>query len=103
MDEEHFLVDESPPVVHPFKLESCLDGGHVHFAHLVLQVGAVQGEPFQEEEARVVAQHGIVGILAFQVFGVPMVVGVGKTHRRREQRVGIERRIEVCVQLEEAL
>ena len=48
MNEEHFTIDKSTPVVYAFKFKSGLDRGDSHLVQFVFQFVAVLGQALQE-------------------------------------------------------
>lgn len=49
MNEEHFTIDKSTPVVYAFKFKSGLDRGDSHLVQFVFQFVAVLGQALQKK------------------------------------------------------
>ena len=91
MNEEDLAVDESSPVVDPFKLESVLDRSYLYLVEIFFQFVSFLGQSLQEEIAGVESQHAILGEGIGHIFAIPAPVSLGKVDCFREKVVGIER------------
>ena len=52
-NEKYFSINESTPIVHTLKLESCLNGCYFHLFYMLFQLASIVIQAFQEEISRI--------------------------------------------------